>query len=334
MGAGTSALIEIFADDPTQQIQVQVMPEYPEGILVHPIHSSNAKAPRFRVEVTPEFVTGDKPVGQKLTFAASIGGVQQKLMVELEIGPPDLVRLPGEWVRSPNCKLIKIGAYYPKEIERAVGGVNVTALLIERRPAKPGAIQPDPFYIMKDKVWVELFGMFAREHPELVKDSAWHQGSNPRLPVYNVTGPQAQAFAEWLGGSGHGFLPTPEQWDQAAGRNLVNAGVGPYEGPWNPEDPKQVAVGVNRREPMPVGHATQDRSPYGCQDMSGNGWEWTRPRPGDKPDELVALRAQNFKGVRPFVFDDIKNDEIGAKGFNECDDVTGFRVVIELDPSG
>jgi formylglycine-generating enzyme required for sulfatase activity len=239
-------------------------------------------------------------------------------------------------VRSPRSRLVKIGEqYYPREIVRELGGVGVVALLIEKRAAKQGGVQPEPFYIMKDKVWVGLFEVFAREHPEVVKDTVWRQGGDdPRLPVRNVNGPQAQAFAAWLGGPGHGDLPTPEQWDQAAGKNLPDAPIGPYQGPWNPRDPDQIAVGLDRRESMPVGQATHDVSPYGCRDMSGNGWEWTRPRPGDKPDELVVLRAQNFKGAKPFAFDDIKNDDLVAKPFNGCDGETGFRVVIELDPSG
>jgi serine/threonine-protein kinase len=334
--AGTSETIDIVApDDPARPLQVRVISGYPEGIRIHPSESTPGVAPRFRVEISPEFVLGDKPVAEQLAFAATVGGVEHKVTVALAIAPPDLVRLPDAWVRSPPSKLIKIGEqYFPREIEREMGGVAVEALLIERRAARPGPAQPDPFYMMKNKVWVGLFEVFAREHPEAVVDSAWRQGSDPLLPVRNVTGPQAQAFAEWLGGPGHGFLPTQVQWDQAAGKNLQGAPLGPFQEAWDPKAPDQIAVGLDRRVPMPVGRATHDISPFGCRDMAGNGWEWTRPGPDDKPDELVALRGQSFKGARPFAFEDIKRDDPAAKPFNECDDQTGFRVVIELDPSG
>jgi serine/threonine protein kinase len=334
--AGTSEPIDIFApDDPARPLRVRVIPGYPEGIRIQPSELTDSVAPRFRVEISPEFVGGEKPVMQRLAFAATVGGVEHKVTVDLAIAPPDVVRLPGQWVRSPASKLIKIGeTYYPKEIERDVGGVRIEALLIERRVAKPGPVQPDPFYMMKNKVWVGLFEVFAREHPGAVTDSAWRQGGDPLLPVRNVNGPQAQAFADWLGGAGHGYLPTQEQWDQAAGKNLQNAPSGPFQEPWDAKAPDQVAVGLDRRAPLAVGLATHDISPYGCRDMAGNGWEWTRPGPDDKPDELVALRAQSFKGARPFAFEDIKRDDPAAKPFNQSDDQTGFRVVIELDPSG
>ena len=62
--------------------------------------------------------------------------------------------------------------------------------------------------------------------------------------------------------------------------NLKNAREGPFQQPWDPKDPNpQIAVGI--LAPIPVGQASRDISPYLCRDMSGNGWERTRPLPGD-----------------------------------------------------
>jgi serine/threonine protein kinase len=309
-----------------------------------------APAPAFPSEIAAPPKPG-RPVGTTwphrlwflapLVFGAVLGslGVRWSVTPSPPVSParpPEVVRLPRYWIRAPETELVKIDEkYYPRQIQRDVPGVpgGVVALLIERRAAKPAAAQPDPFYIMKDKVWAGLFEAFAREHTEAVPDSRWRddRDPDPRLPVRNVTGLEAQAFAAWLGGPGHGFLPTPAQWDQAAGMNLANGPPGPFREPWDPKDRTEIAVGVPA--PIAVRMASRDISPYGCRDMSGNGWEWTRPDPGASPTDDVDLRAQRFDAKEPFRFDDIKNKPACAP-FDHCDRQTGFRVVIELEGSG
>jgi serine/threonine protein kinase len=329
--AGTSNTIDFvtFAtDNLSRNFTLNVVEPLPEGIKVEAPPSTDGVQLQFRVEIIPEFVPDDKPVRQEVAFNASLGRLQRRLTVALEIRPPDLVRLPRHWhwVRSPTSKLRRINEkYYPEQIERKLGGDVMVALLIDRRDAKPGADEFPPFYIMKDKVWVGLFEVFAREQPNVVRDAVWRQGSDLRRPVCNVTGPQAEAFAEWLAGPGQGALPTEAQWDQAAGRNLVNPRSGPFER-WDPSDSNQVAVGLEA--PVPVDRpGNRDVSPYGCRDMSGNGWEWIRH--GD--EVAVTLRGQSFKEAKPFMFDDIDKKLLFARDFGESDSEIGFRVVIKLD---
>jgi serine/threonine-protein kinase len=327
----TIDFVDFVPDSLSQYFTINVVEPLPEGIKVEKADSTESAPLQFRVEIAPEFVPGDTPVLQQLAFDASFRWVKRRLTVKLEIWPPDLVRLPGQWVRSPSSELVRIGGkHYPKEIKREVGGFDVVALLIDRSDnARPGVVQPEPFYIMKDKVWVGLFEVFAREQPEAVREPAWRQGSDPLVPVFNITGPQAEAFAAWLAGADHGFLPTLEQWDQAAGRNRIPARPGPFEPPpWEPSDVTPVAVGL--LAPLAVGVASRDKSPYGCRDMSGNGWEWTRRSDGD----AVTLRAQSFKETKRFVFDDIDKKLLFAQDFKEHDNEIGFRVVIQIDPSG
>jgi hypothetical protein len=256
-----------------------------------------------------------------LAGVAGIGGVSVYRFLQ---GP-----LPPGWARArEGAGLVWVRSkLYPSVIERQIDGVRVAALLIEKQRGDG----PEPFYIMRDKVWVRLFEAFARTRPALLKDPRWRDESDPRLPVRNVTGEEAQAFAEWLGGRGRGFLPTCAQWDEAAGLHRKDGRAGPFREPWDPRDPGQIAVG--RNGPLPVGQATHDVSPSGCRDMSGNGWEWTRlPSPDANAAEAVDLRANSFKSGSPFKFEQIKKGDEDGWPFNQPDPAIGFRVVIEMDP--
>jgi hypothetical protein len=235
--------------------------------------------------------------------------------------------LPKDWVpaRESSGLVWVRSKLYPPVIERTVDGIRVVALLIEKQRGDA----PEPFYIMRDKVWVRLFEAFARRHPAVVKDPRWRDESDPRHPVRNVTGEEAQAFAEWLGGRGRGFLPTCAQWDEAAGLNRKDGRTGPFLEPWDPRDPGQIAV--RRDTPLPVGQATRDVSSSGCRDMSGNGWEWTR-LPSPDAAESVILRSNNFNAGSPFKFEQIKKGDEDAQPFNRPDPAISFRVVIEMDP--
>lgn len=86
-------------------------------------------------------------------------------------------------------------------------------------------------------------------------------------PVVGVTWFDAQAFAEWIGGS----LPTEAQWERAA------RGTAGWTYPWGNEPPKarhhaNFARRYNR--PMPVGQFPKGVSPEGIADLAGNVWEW------------------------------------------------------------
>ncbi len=86
-------------------------------------------------------------------------------------------------------------------------------------------------------------------------------------PVVGVTWFDAQAFAEWIGGS----LPTEAQWERAA------RGTEARTYPWGNEPPKarhhaNFARRYNR--PMPVGQFPKGTSSDGIADLAGNVWEW------------------------------------------------------------
>lgn len=86
-------------------------------------------------------------------------------------------------------------------------------------------------------------------------------------PVVGVTWFDAQAFAEWIGGS----LPTEAQWERAA------RGTEGRIYPWGDTPPKarQHANFARRyNRPMPVGQFPKGESPNGIADLAGNVWEW------------------------------------------------------------
>ena len=86
-------------------------------------------------------------------------------------------------------------------------------------------------------------------------------------PVVGVTWFDAQAFAEWIGGS----LPTEAQWERAA------RGTAARTYPWGNTLPKarQHANFARRyNRPMPVGQFPKGESPNGIADLAGNVWEW------------------------------------------------------------
>lgn len=209
---------------------------------------------------------------------------------------------------------------------------------------------PPTFYIMETKVWNDLFAEFAEANPQDVEGSQWHLGglanqkdlgvSNGRFPVLRVTVEEAHRFATWLGG----LLPTPQQWDRAAG--CYEGQSGPYRGEqWPmPGEPTVPPVAVDRANlgPVEVGTATHDQSIWGCKDMAGNGQEWTRmtddgllvPITGDKESVRLETRGRRYGHpggpVRYSNKNVYKDEYCGSKPYLHPDPEVGFRVVIEL----
>ncbi|MBV8678067.1 MAG: SUMF1/EgtB/PvdO family nonheme iron enzyme, partial [Planctomycetaceae bacterium] len=256
------------------------------------------------------------------------------LKVDVTVEPPDAT-LP------PDCRVAR-GARYERisgkivadRIERVYSDdpeLRVVFLLITRDRRD----DPNPFYIMENKVWNGLFARFAAEKPEAVQDSKWKSTlkgdptapENIWLPVMNVTANEAQAFATWLGGR----LPSCAQWDKAAGVYDRGGRMGPFEGTWKPgqRDPR-IAVGrTDEGGPEPVNReANRDVSPFRCRDMASNGLEWTRDP--EKADDKI-LRGRRFTKESPLMFQSLDEGRIEGESVTYSDRETGFRVVLELD---
>ncbi|HET6203778.1 MAG TPA: SUMF1/EgtB/PvdO family nonheme iron enzyme [Planctomycetota bacterium] len=111
-------------------------------------------------------------------------------------------------------------------------------------------------------------------------------------PAVGITFAQALACARHAGKD----LPTEEEWEKAA------RGTDGRTYPWGENyEPGRCNAGDGlRRDTTPVGSFPKGTSPFGCQDLAGNVWEWTRTfagrdvcvvKGGSWFDPPVAVRA-------------------------------------------
>ena len=99
-------------------------------------------------------------------------------------------------------------------------------------------------------------------------------------PVVGVTYYEAEAFCNWAGG----HLPTEAQWEKVARwvEGTQHPNVYPWGDTWDAEacnnwcDTNPAGGGYCMAQTAPVGSYPAGASPYGCQDMAGNVWEWVQ----------------------------------------------------------
>jgi serine/threonine protein kinase/formylglycine-generating enzyme required for sulfatase activity len=324
----------------------------PDGITITREPDTNPDYAQFRVAADLNARASTTP--ETLTFRAAAGARSKASSISLKIVPPT-VTLPPGCVSAPGARLERVGPkVYPGRVVRVVppaklepsefGDLKVDFLLIK----KDHRTDPDPFYIMENKVWNALFARFIAEKPESAEDNAMWQPiakgrvrlppTKERLPATDMTGREAYLCAEWLGGK----LPTCEQWDKAAGVFDPGERTGPFVGTWSSGDKTGIAIGRDGAKdgPLPVGTAPLDISPFGCRDMAGNGMEWTRNamaqgvlvplKPGQM--DLILTRGRMYRFPEPFRFDDLKDpNKVDSWRYGDSSDELGFRVVLEIE---
>lgn len=247
--------------------------------------------------------------------------------------PPVKVTVPKGFVAAVGAKPVKVGENtYHSKITRAKGGPAVFLLM---RPAKGAA-----FYVMENKVWNALYREFATDSAGQAGET-WKKGGlagdmdtgdGDLLPVMRVSRPQAEAFAEWMGGR----LPTAAELDHAAGADepaYREEREGPAEG-----DGRKVAVGRRNKGPRAINEATDDISPRGVRDLSGNGREWTQTNLDAGGETLAVTRGQSYTAQAVLRYADL--DEMQKPALTPTQyptaptPYTGFRVVIPLGNGG
>lgn len=135
-----------------------------------------------------------------------------------------------------------------------------------------------PFRMGRYPVTVWEYGKFVEAGG--AEPGGWlEQQLHPSRPVVYVSWHDAVAYCKWAGCR----LPTEEEWEFAA------RGKDGRKYPWGIKavDDRRANFGGHVGAPTPAGMFPDGRSPYGCDDMSGNVWEWTSGKYGSSSSTMT-----------------------------------------------
>ncbi len=233
------------------------------------------------------------------------------------------VPLPNRAVPTPDARVITLadGRRLADRISVPVGAELARFRLVT---GGSGPRPVEPFYVLESKVTNKLFRSGGGQpHPESEKNGA-------EAPVTHLTAEEAAAFAARVFG---GRLPTPDEWDHAAGLYSVTDRAEVTLPGGRPR------VGIPRPEPTGEDDSGPDVNEFGLRDMAGNGREWTGATlAGSKqvgvhplePDDLVILRGRNFSHSRGLTFAQLVEEQATPQTqyAGVRSPYTGFRVVL------
>ena len=195
--------------------------------------------------------------------------------------------------------------------------------------------------------WIGRYPVTVSQFRAFVKASGYQPTDTGSLrgrgnhPVAVVTWHDALAFCNWLSEQTEILvtLPSEAEWEKAA------RGSDGRIYPWGNEPPDKSRCNAGRRteKSTPVDrYSPQGDSPYGCADMAGNVWEWTRSLlrkyPYDPRDGREALKTEfgsnNLRVLRGGSFlDEEKHVRCACRSWHTSSSrgrCGGFRVIASL----
>jgi formylglycine-generating enzyme required for sulfatase activity len=206
--------------------------------------------------------------------------------------------------------------------------------------------------------WIGRYPVTNKEYKRYRGDAgqAWDMPAGKAdHPVVNVSWHDAQAYCRWLGEK-TGLevrLPSEAEWEKAASWEPASPQSFPLAGgmpagqrgrkriyPWGDEFDKEKCntheSGIGTTTRVGTYSAAGGDSPYGCADMAGNVWEWTRSvykeYPYDSGDGREDLEASGSRVLRGGSFYyDTRFTRCSYRGRHDAHDRYwdyGFRVVV------
>ena len=263
-------------------------------------------------------------------------------------------------VRTRLCRLVEEGHLAARE--RAEAGTVLAVLGDDRDFDALVEIPGGPFLMGEGKkchqitlpsykmgkypVTVGQFRRFVEVSGYKPRDSDCLRGI-PNHPVVRVTWHDARAYCQWLTGVWRAEgkidpgedvrLPSEAEWEKAA-RGAADRRAYPWGDAWHEEYCNSDDLGVNGT--TPVGIFPEGASPYGCLDMAGNVWEWTRslfkgyPYQAEDGRENLEAGAEGLRVVRGGSFRYCRNYARCASRDGNVpssgDGYLGFRVMVSL----
>ncbi len=210
----------------------------------------------------------------------------------------------------------------------------------------------DEYWMGQWPVTVAQFRAYVEASGEKPNDPDALTDGDPHMPVIWISFEEANGYCRWLtrqlktwadseslpsgletvwqNGDWAVRLPTEQEWEKAA--RGKNSGIYPWGNTYQKNSANDARSGIPRRNV--VGIFAQVKTPYGCQETSGNVWEWTsspwtkshskEDAEKDQKNSSRVVRGGSFGNGPQLVRCAYRSD--GHPDFRDLD--LGFRVVL------